>query len=129
MCQEKRIDFLLLEVDSSGIIHDALSPPQTIRIPITVREMDLQDSRKEKTDCLRCAKAAWFCPHVLSAEPGGGLLGTEGRGLHCQGCSRDKVCTEHCGHNKRSALGGQGLQGGIDGAGGQEATWGMQDLS
>lgn len=116
-------------MDSSGIIHNVLSPPQTIPIPITVREMDLQHSGKEKTDCLRCAKTAWFCPHTLSAEPGGGLLGTEGRAMHRQGCSRDKVCIEHCSHNKWSTLGGQGLQGGIDGAGGREATWGMQDLS
>lgn len=39
---EERIDFLLLEMDSSGVIHNALSLPRTLPVPITVREMDVQ---------------------------------------------------------------------------------------
>ncbi|KAI4543979.1 hypothetical protein MG293_004245 [Ovis ammon polii] len=83
------------ETDSSGIIHNVLSPPLTIAIPITAREMDLQRSQKEKTDCLRCAKRAWFCPQMLSGESVGGLLGTESCGMHRQGCSRDKCWHKH----------------------------------
>ena len=92
-------------MDSSGIIHNVLSPLLTIPIPITAGEMDLQRSQKEKTDCLRCAKRAWFCPQMLSGKSAGGSLGTEDCGMHCQGCSRDKVCVEHCCHNKQSTLG------------------------
>lgn len=49
-------------MDSSGIIHNVLSPLLTIPIPITVGEMDLQHSQKKKTHCLRCAKRVGSIP-------------------------------------------------------------------
>ncbi|XP_057361399.1 uncharacterized protein LOC130684520 [Manis pentadactyla] len=39
------------------------------------------------------------------------LSGDRGQRTHCQGLLRDKVHTEHCGLNKWSTHGGQGLQG------------------
>lgn len=56
-------------MNSSEVIHNVLSPLLTMPIPITVREMDLQH-------CLRCAKRAWFCPHMFYGELAGGYLGT-----------------------------------------------------
>lgn len=103
-------------MDSSGIIHNVLSPLLTIPIAITVGEMDLQHSQKKKTHCLRCAKRAWFPSQMLSGQPADDCLGQRAAGCTVRGCFQEVVCIEYCGHNMQSTPGELGLQGGVDGA-------------
>lgn len=85
MCWEECIDFLLLKMDTSGVIHNMHSPLLTMPILITVREIDLQHPHAKKAHYLRCAKRAGFCPYMLHGELAGGVLRAEGSRMHCQG--------------------------------------------